>query len=80
MDINYLIKLTKILLQGLTVSLKIFSLTLILAIPLAIIISVLSLSKNKIISILTKTYILIMRGTPLLLQIICIYFAPYYLL
>ena len=73
MDINYLIKLTKILLQGLTVSLKIFSLTLILAIPLAIIISVLSLSKNKIISILTKTYILIMRGTPLLLQIICIY-------
>ena len=79
MDINYLIKLTKILLQGLTVSLKIFSLTLILAIPLAIIISVLSLSKNKIISILTKTYILIMRGTPLLLQIICIYFAPYYL-
>ena len=66
MDINYLIKLTKILLQGLTVSLKIFSLTLILAIPLAIIISVLSLSKNKIISILTKTYILIMRGTPLL--------------
>lgn len=79
MNINYLIKLTKILLQGLTVSLKIFSLTLILAIPLAIIISVLSLSKNKIISILTKTYILIMRGTPLLLQIICIYFAPYYL-
>lgn len=80
MEMDYLIKLIKILLEGLGVSLKIFSLTLIFAIPLGIIVSVLSMSKNKIIAISTKIYILIMRGTPLLLQIICIYFAPYYLL
>lgn len=80
MEIDYLIKLIKILLEGLGISLEVFSLTLIFAIPLGIIISVLSMSKNKIIAISTKIYILIMRGTPLLLQIICIYFAPYYLL
>ena len=80
MEIDYLIKLTRILLEGLEVSLKIFILTLIFSIPLGIIVSILSMSKNKIIAISTKIYILIMRGTPLLLQIICIYFAPYYLM
>ena len=80
MEIEYLIKLIKILLEGLGVSLKIFILTLIFAIPLGILVSVLSMSKNKIIATSTKIYILIMRGTPLLLQIICIYFAPYYLM
>lgn len=80
MEFEYLTKLIKILLEGLGISLKIFGLTLIFAIPLGIIVSILSMSKNKIVSITTKIYILIMRGTPLLLQIICIYFAPYYLL
>lgn len=79
MEWEYLVKLTKILLEGLQVSLKIFILTLIFSIPLGSIVSVLCMSKNKIISAFTKIYILIMRGTPLLLQIICIYFAPYYL-
>lgn len=80
MEVEYLTKLIKILLEGLGISLKIFGLTLIFAIPLGIIVSILSMSKNKIVSITTKIYILMMRGTPLLLQIICIYFAPYYLL
>ena len=79
MDLNYFIKLMKILLDGTKVSLKIFAITLIFAIPLGILVSVLSISKNKIISKIIKLYILLMRGTPLLLQIICIYFAPYYL-
>ena len=79
MEWNYLIKLIKILFEGLQVSLKIFIITLIFAIPFGILVSVLSMSKNKCISRMTKIYILIMRGTPLLLQIICVYFAPYYL-
>lgn len=79
MELNYFIKLIKILLDGTKVSLKIFATTLIFAIPLGILVSVLSISKNKIISKIIKLYILLMRGTPLLLQIICIYFAPYYL-
>lgn len=79
MDITYIIKLINILLSGLQVSLKIFVITLIFSLPLGIIVALISISKNKVISKLIKIYILIMRGTPLLLQIICIYFAPYYL-
>ena len=79
MDLNYFIKLMKILLDGTKVSLRIFAITLIFEIPLGILVSALSISKNKIISKIIKLYILLMRGTPLLLQIICIYFAPYYL-
>lgn len=79
MELDYITKLIKILLQGLLVSLKIFIFTLIISIPLGIVVSIFSTSKNKIVSITTKLYILVMRGTPLLLQIICIYFAPYYL-
>lgn len=79
MEIECLSKLIRILLGGLYISLKIFGLTLIFSIPLGILVAVCSMSKNKILSLITKIYILVMRGTPLLLQIICIYFAPYYL-
>jgi len=79
MDMEYIIKLMGFLMEGLMVSLKIFILTMIFAIPLGIIVAVLSMQKNRAVSWLTRIYILIMRGTPLLLQIICIYFAPYYL-
>lgn len=79
MDGNYILKLIKILGEGFVVSGKIFILTLLFAVPLGILIALLNNSKNKIISKLTKIYILVMRGTPLILQIICIYFAPYYI-
>jgi len=79
MNIAYLLKLIKMLLEGFGTSFKIFSITLIVSIPLGIFVSILASSKNKVIYIFIKIYILIMRGTPLLLQIICIYFAPYYL-
>jgi His/Glu/Gln/Arg/opine family amino acid ABC transporter permease subunit len=37
------------------------------------------MSKNPIISFITKIYISIMRGTPLMLQLLVVYFGPYYL-
>lgn len=79
MEWEYIVNLIKILLEGLEVSLKIFILTLIFSIPPGIGVSTLSRTNSKIIRGITKIYILVMRGTPLLLQIICIYFAPYYL-
>lgn len=79
MDQEYMQKLINTLMQGTGMLFKIFILTLVFAIPLGILVSTLSMSKNKTISGLTKVYILIMRGTPLMLQIICIYFGPYYL-
>ena len=71
--------LVKILSEGLGTTLLIFTLTLLLGIPAGILVAMARNSKNKIISNITKLYILIIRGTPMMLQIIFIYFAPYYL-
>lgn len=78
-DFEYFLKLIKILFDGTLVSLKIFGITLLLSIPLGFLVSLGKLSKHKIISCPVNIYILIMRGTPLILQIIFIYFAPSYI-
>lgn len=74
-----IVNLLKILSQGLSTTLLIFVLTLIFAIPLGIVVAIAQNSKNKILNAITKIYILIIRGTPMMLQIIFVYFAPYYL-
>ena len=75
---NFL-NLLKILSQGLSTTILIFILTLLFAIPLGIVVAIAQNSKNKILNAITKIYILIIRGTPMMLQIIFVYFAPYYL-
>lgn len=75
---NFL-NLLKILSEGLGTTLLIFLLTLVLGIPAGILVAVARNSKNRIVKTLIKIYILIIRGTPMMLQIIFIYFAPYYL-
>jgi polar amino acid transport system permease protein len=62
-------------LEGLKVTLEIFALTLLLSIPLGIVIAVMRTSKALILREISGIYILIMRGTPLLLQIIVIFFG-----
>jgi polar amino acid transport system permease protein len=64
---------------GTITSLKIFFLTLIFSIPLGALIARGRMSKNPIVSGLINVYIMIMRGTPLILQLIFVYFAPYYI-
>ena len=61
--------------EGLLVTLKIFILTLIFSIPLGIVVSLGRTSKVKIIEKITGIYVLIMRGTPLLLQIVFIFYG-----
>lgn len=70
-----IIELMPQFLAGLSMTLKVFVITIILSIPLGIITAILRLSKIKIISRATELYIWIMRGTPLLLQIVFIYFG-----
>lgn len=74
-----ILNLFNILSQGLFTTILIFILTLLLAIPLGIVVAIAQNSKNKILNAITKIYILIIRGTPMMLQIIFVYFAPYYL-
>ncbi len=73
------LNLLKILSEGLGTTLLIFILTLILGIPAGILVAIARNSKCKLVNLITKLYILIIRGTPMMLQIIFIYFAPYYL-
>lgn len=62
--------------EGMLVSVEIFLLTLLFSLPLGLVISFGRMSKNRILSLLVKIYIAIMRGTPLMLQLIVVYFAP----
>lgn len=64
--------------EGFLVSLQIFVLTLVGAVPLGIPIALLRMSRLAPVRALARVYISIMRGTPLMLQMFAIYFAPYY--
>lgn len=64
--------------KGMVVTAEIFFLTLIFSLPLGLIISFGRMSKNKVLKYISKFYISIMRGTPLMLQLIVVYFAPFY--
>lgn len=67
------------MLQGTVTSLEVFFLTLLFSIPLGLIFAFGRMSKHKVLSAITNFFMLIVRGTPLILQLIFIYFAPYYL-
>ncbi len=66
------------LLEGFWVSVQIFVLTLLFSMPLGMIIAFGRMSKCRVLRALTKVYISIMRGTPLMLQILVVYFGPFY--
>ena len=65
--------------EGTVVTLQVFFLTLLLSLPLGLLVSFGRMSKNRLLSGVIKLYIDIMRGTPLILQLIVVYFGPYYL-
>lgn len=67
---------TLTLLEGFLETLKIFILTLALSLPLGLIISFGSMCKFKPLSYLVKTFVWIIRGTPLMLQLIIIFYGP----
>lgn len=65
--------------KGLIVSIEIFMLTLLFSLPLGLIVAFGRMSKNVVVRWITKIYISIMRGTPLMLQLLVVYFGPYYI-
>lgn len=77
MEEKVLKMLVPMTLEGLKATLGVFVVTLIVSIPLSIAVAKLRISKNKIISSITGMYIYIMRGTPLLLQLMFIFFGFY---
>ena len=76
MDLQAMLKMLG---EGFLKTLEIFGLTLIFSLPLGLLVSFGRMSKNCIIRWIMKIYISIMRGTPLMLQLIVVYFGPHYL-
>ncbi len=70
------IEVTKQLADGFLTTLLIFGITLACSIPLGLIITFGSMSKIKIIKWITKTFVWIIRGTPLMIQIIFVFYGP----
>lgn len=76
MDLVYILKE---LLGGLLVSVEIFCLTLLFALPLGLLVAFGRMSGNVVIRTIFQVYISIMRGTPLMLQLLVCFFGPYYI-
>ena len=70
-----ILQCTGVILNYLVPTLKVFGFTLLFSIPLGMVVALLKMCKFKPVSWLINVYILIMRGTPLMLQIITIYYA-----
>ncbi len=72
---NYLLEILGPLWEGTAVTLQVFLLTLLLSVPLGLLLALIRLSPWKIANRLVNGYIWLMRGTPLMLQMLFIYFA-----
>lgn len=64
--------------EGFLVTVQIFVLTLLFSMPLGMIVAFARMSRVWLIRTLAKVYISVMRGTPLMLQILVVYFGPFY--
>ena len=74
-----LLQIIKQLAGGMGTSIEIFTVTLLVSLPLGLLISFGRMSKNPVLRAAVKFYISIMRGTPLMLQLMVVYYGPYYL-
>lgn len=75
---DYLFHIVPAVAVGLQITLKIFIITIVLSLPLGILMAIGRISKIAILRKAMYAYIYVMRGTPLMLQMFAIYFAPYY--
>jgi polar amino acid transport system permease protein len=69
----------KLLGQGFGFSFGIFIFTILFSLPLGLIVAAGKMSKIKTISAIFTVYVSVLRGTPLMLQLLLVYFGPYYL-
>ena len=67
--------MVELMLDGVGMTLEIFGLTLVFTLPLGLLVALIRLSKWRPLSFLMEVYIWLMRGTPLMLQLLFIYYA-----
>lgn len=74
--IDKILKILNSMMQGTVVSIEVFFLTLLFAIPFAILICAGRMSRFFVLCEFVKLVLIVVRGTPLMLQLICVYFIP----
>ena len=74
-----LITMINLMLEGMGGTCAIFFLTLLFSLPLGMVVALLRMSKNKVVSNVTRAVISVLRGTPLMLQLIAVTYGPSYL-
>ena len=74
-----LITMINLMLEGMGGTCAIFFLTLLFSLPLGMGVALLRMSKNRVVSNVTRAVISVLRGTPLMLQLIAVTYGPYYL-
>lgn len=72
---DYIASLLPFMLEGTVITLELFFLTLIMALPLGVVFAVARLSKFKLLNLFMQFYVWVFRGTPLLLQLFFVYFG-----
>lgn len=65
--------------NGMLTSVEIFALTLIFSLPLGLLVTFGRMSKNVILRTIMRVYISVMRGTPLMLQLLVVFYGPYFI-
>lgn len=73
-----LVEIFQQLLPGMGRSIGIFFCTLVLSLPLGLLVAFGRMSRFRVVQLIFKAYISIMRGTPLMLQLMVVYFGPYF--
>ena len=76
MDLSKVLEVVIKLFQGFGNTCLIFILSLVLSLPLGLVITAGTMSKFKPLKYLTKIFVWIIRGTPLMLQVIIVYYGP----
>ena len=64
---------------GMVITLEIFFVTLFTSLLLGLGLALVRMSKIKVLAFIAKVYISVMRGTPLMLQLLVVYFGPYFI-
>ena len=61
--------------SGTVVTLQLFGITLLLSLPLGFLLAQVGMSRNKVVQVICKGYIWVLRGSPLVLQVVAVYFG-----
>ena len=72
---DYVFSIMPSLLQGTGVTLQVFCITLVLSVPLGLLLALMRISRFPLLGGVVNAYIWLMRGTPLMLQMLFVYFA-----